>query len=1109
MNVDYRIAINWDAVAPGVQTMTYSATDNNNGAYIGYDYTIEITVVDTGSASAPPPPANTAPTAGTSGSVIIAAGAALQASDLNNTNTGSSDPDSDTLTYSLTGGTVSAPSNAAAPERKGSSSIGSQSYSIDDGHSHTANGSVAVYATYQDDPTTWTTGPTNQTWNISGLNSYTLTGGADPDDSVSYSYVSGTKPTWMTVASNGTVSGNVAPEFANQSYSLTVRATGSTTVDKAFTINTTVTDAADLNDQPTATGAAQSINEDAALTFATGNFNFADLDHSAGGSSASGAVLTSIRIDTLTSHGTLKLGTTNVVAGEEIAVSAIGTLTYTSSTDYSGSDSYTYSVNDGIDWSASPATMALTVTPSNDAPVLVDGVPVLSAITENATTNTDVGNLVSDLIARNGGGAVLGNKSGMTDVDTLNNGGAGNAPESVGLGIAIHSTTVNGPSTGGVWQFKLASGGSWTNFGNVSDSAALLLKSTDSVRFLPDGKNGQTASFDYYAWDQFSGSAGSTANVSARGGSTAFSTASDSASITVSDVNDAPTIAKPAAQTVAEDFTIGITGISFSDVDIVDRVDSDTTNDNLQATLSVLHGTITLAGTSGITVDAGANTSASLTITGSLTAINTAVATLTYAPGVDYSGADTLSLSVNDTTAGNVGSGGILTTTDTLAITVTPSNDAPVLVDGVPLFTTRDENATTNDGNLVSDLLAGTAGGANSGNKTGRTDVDTLNNFGLGNSPEAVGQGIAIFATNNAATPGAGTWEYSINGGSNWSAIGTVSSASALMLSATDRVRFVPDTENGTTATLQFYAWDEATGAHGTKVNPGARGGNTAFSLLTDTATITITNVNDAPVMDLDGDNSSQATGSSANSNPSYTGKYLMRGNGVKIADSDISITDVDKTDSTHPDTLVSATVTTTSGAFDNIGTNFEKLTAASTSVTGSLGTITVTGNNSASLSISGTGTWAEYQNIIKAVIYQNTNADGIAGARTITVSVTDGHITEPGATAATVSTTSTITNVWAPVIDVNGPNTTGTTKTATYTEGDAALVIASPDATITDQDGNLSSVVISISNVQNSGNEALTIAAGTVTTLNGLGITVGTNNTSTITLSGDLASSV
>ena len=1116
--IDYGVRVNFNALGVGDYALSFSETGSSGTNDINYSFTFKIGTQ--GSAYVPPAPANTAPVA-SNGTLYVNEGSS------NSINLSTLVTDAQTassaLTYSGSGvsGTnmsYSAGSNAGF---KGQYFVTSQNYTVTDsgpGSPLSANASVNIYVTYADDTTTWTTGPTNQTWATSGINSYQLSGASDPDDTVNYSIVSGAQ-NWMHI-SNGLISGNVAPEFAGQTYNLTVRASGSTSVDKTFSITTGT--AAQLNDLPTASTGSQAVAEDAPLhlTFAAGNFNFADLDNSVGlSASVKGAALVSIRIDSLTSHGTLTLNDVAVTSTQEISAANIASLKFTPATDYSGSDSYTYSVNDGIAWSASPTTMNITVTPSNDAPVLIDGVPVLSAITEDDTSNS--GNLVSSLISRSGGGAVSGDKSGMTDVDTLNNSGAGNAPESVGMGIAIHSTVINGPSTGGVWQYKLASGGSWTNFGSVSDSGALLLKSTDSVRFLPDAKNGQTASFDYYAWDQFSGSAGGTANVieANRGGSTAFSTASDSASITVSDVNDAPTIVKPVAQTVAEDATVSITGISFSDVDIVNRNDSNLTNDNLNATLSVLHGTITLAGTSGITVDAGADASSTVTITGSLSAINTAVATLVYAPGRDYSGADTLSLSVND--YGNVGSGGVKTTTDTLAITVTPTNDAPVLVDGRPTLTTITENDTANGGNLVSDLISRTGGGAVPGNKSGITDVDTLNNGGLGNVPEYVGLGIAITSATNGNRvtidegltfndygTGTGHWEYSINNGTSWTSVGTVSSTQALLLSATDKLRFIPDTANGTMGTLNYYLWDGANGTtHASKVDVSTRGNATPYSVDSDIATLVVSNVNDAPVLDLDGNNSSGATGNSAGGGASYVKEFLVRGAAVSIADTDMTITDVDRTPvGAVADTVASATVVITStalptgstvGGIDNLfGHIYETFTAASASVTGSLGTITVTGSGTESISISGAGTWAEYQDIIKAITYQNANPNAYPGARTVTVSITDGATA--GGTASEVSATSTIANVWAPSVDTNGV-AAGVSYTTSYTEGGSAVKIATADATITDQDSHLRQVVVSISNVQNAGSETLTITGGNGSNWNGIsGLTVSGSGTST-----------
>ena len=159
-------------------------------------------------------------------------------------------------------------------------------------------------------------------------------------------------------------------------------------------------------------------------------------------------------------------------------------------------------------------TITLTPEPQNDAPVLASASPILTAITEDATAGA--GQLVSSEIS----------SSTITDVDT----GA------LRGGIAI----IDLSSGNGTWQYRLNNSGNWLAMGGLSASASLLLRPADAVRFLPDGENATSANFTYRAWDQSSGSAGSLVDTSETGGSSAFSLASNTASITVTSVNDAP-----------------------------------------------------------------------------------------------------------------------------------------------------------------------------------------------------------------------------------------------------------------------------------------------------------------------------------------------------------------------------------------------------------------------------------------------------------------------------------------------------------------------------------------------------------------------------------------
>lgn len=148
-------------------------------------------------------------------------------------------------------------------------------------------------------------------------------------------------------------------------------------------------------------------------------------------------------------------------------------------------------------------------------------------------------------------------------------------------------------------------------------------------------------------------------------------------------VNDAPVNSVPGAQTVLEDDTL-------TPGSIISVADDDAGNGTVTVQLSVLHGTLGLTLSGGVTVSAGALDSASVTLSGTLTDINASLESLTYTPTNHYAGSDTLTVVSND--RGNSGDfdgdgtpGEIIqdarTDTDTVAITVSPVNDAPAGTD--------------------------------------------------------------------------------------------------------------------------------------------------------------------------------------------------------------------------------------------------------------------------------------------------------------------------------------------------------------------------------------------------------------------------------------------
>src|SRR6185436_747657 len=105
--------------------------------------------------------------------------------------------------------------------------------------------------------------------------------------------------------------------------------------------------------------------------------------------------------------------------------------------------------------------------------------------------------------------------------------------------------------------------------------------------------------------------------------------------------------------------------------------------------------------------------------------------------------------------------------------------------------------------------------------------------------------GIAITALNSST----GTWQYTTDNGTTWNAVGAVSTSNALLLRSSDKLRFIPDGQNTTTASVTFCAWDQTSGTAGTMVDVTVNGDTTAYSAATATANITVTSVNDAPVL--------------------------------------------------------------------------------------------------------------------------------------------------------------------------------------------------------------------------------------------------------------------
>ncbi|MFO0877626.1 MAG: Ig-like domain-containing protein [Gemmataceae bacterium] len=94
---------------------------------------------------------------------------------------------------------------------------------------------------------------------------------------------------------------------------------------------------------------------------------------------------------------------------------------------------------------------------------------------------------------------------------------------------------------------------------------------------------------------------------------------------------------------------------------------------------------------------------------------------------------------------------------------------------------------------------------------------------------------------------GGGIWQFSLDGGTTWQALGAVSPGAARLLRATDQVRFVPTLNFNGPATLSYVAWDQTQGTAGSLASTLVAGGSAPFSQETETASVTVNPVNDRP----------------------------------------------------------------------------------------------------------------------------------------------------------------------------------------------------------------------------------------------------------------------
>ena len=164
----------------------------------------------------------------------------------------------------------------------------------------------------------------------------------------------------------------------------------------------------------------------------------------------------------------------------------------------------------------------------NDVTIEVNSAPFLNSAASPELTDIDTDNVTSagDSIA------VIVVDGSITDAD--------------GAVEAIAVTAVD--NTNGVWQYSIDDGTNWIPFTGTTGAVVnfpttarlldgtLMGASTQKIRFAPDLSFTGTATFTFRAWDTTTGIAGGTADATINGGTTAFSTDFDTASIFVGTV---------------------------------------------------------------------------------------------------------------------------------------------------------------------------------------------------------------------------------------------------------------------------------------------------------------------------------------------------------------------------------------------------------------------------------------------------------------------------------------------------------------------------------------------------------------------------------------------
>jgi VCBS repeat-containing protein len=443
--------------------------------------------------------------------------------------------------------------------------------------------------------------------------------------------------------------------------------------------------------------------------------------------------------DTDADADTLTAVLENDVANGTLTLNADGTFDYTPNADFNGSDSFTYFANDGTVNSASSAAVTITVTELNDAPAGVNDVATttedIAAIIDVLVNDSDVDGdtLVVSAVADGANGTVTNDGNGMVTY----------SPNADFSGTDSFTYTVD-DSNGGTDTATVDVTVTAVNDAPSITSAAVTAVAEDTAYTYPvtttdpdTGDSVTVSATTLPSWLTFDGvTLSGTPTNSEAGDHAVVLEATDSVltdtqsfTITVSNVNAAPSITSAAVTAVAEDTTYTYT-VTTTDPDTGDSVTVSATTLPLWLTFDgvILSGTptnsevgdhaVVLEATDSVLTDTQSytitvrnlndspvavqepaytvNEDASITAGASVlvndtdadadtltavlendvangTLILNADGTFDYTPNIDFNGSDSFTYFANDGTVNSASSAAV-------TITVDPINDAPVAV---------------------------------------------------------------------------------------------------------------------------------------------------------------------------------------------------------------------------------------------------------------------------------------------------------------------------------------------------------------------------------------------------------------------------------------------